>query len=481
MSPQAVAAAPAKEDLNLNNIVGQQFDKAAALLSLEPGLLAQIKVCNNIFSFNFPVKVDGKLTMYQGWRAEHSHHRLPLKGGIRYSQHVEEQEVKALAALMTYKCALVNVPFGGSKGAVKVDPWRTPVEVLERITRRYTAELANKNFIGPGINVPAPDMGTGEREMAWMADTFGAIRHGELDAMACVTGKPVSQGGISGRREATGRGVYYGLKEAFSHEQDTRRWGLSPGLKGKTVVVQGLGNVGYHAAKILVEEGGAKIIGVGEYNGGVYNPDGIDIEALAEHRKKTGYVQGFPGCRELKNSSDCLEIECDILVPAAMENQITLANAHKIKCKVLAEGANGPMTPGAEQILLERGVFILPDIYANSGGVTVSYFEWTKNISHMRFGRMAKRFDSGREQRYLDLIEQVTGKTITHEKRSALGSGADEIDLVRSGLENTMIDAYREMRAVFQADDRVKDMRTAAFCVAIKKVAQSYAELGIFP
>jgi glutamate dehydrogenase (NAD(P)+) len=480
MSTQAVAASPA-EDLNLQNIVSRQFDKAAALMDYAPGLLAQIKACNNLYSFRFPVRVGDKLEMFQGWRAEHSHHRLPLKGGIRYAKNVDEHEVMALAALMTYKCALVNVPFGGSKGAVRVDPYRTPVEVLERITRRYAFELAHKSFIGPGINVPAPDMGTGEREMAWIADTYSAIKHGELDAMACVTGKPVSQGGISGRKEATGRGVYYGIKEALSHQDDCDRMGLDLGVAGKRVVIQGFGNVGYHAARILQHEGGAKIIGIGEYNGSIRNDAGIDVDALQAHRQKTGYIQGFAGCRELPTSADSLAIPCDILVPAALENQVTLANVKTLDCKLLAEGANGPTTPGAEEHLLEQGVFILPDIYLNSGGVTVSYFEWTKNISHMRFGRMAKRFESGREQRMLDLIEHATGKTLTEESRTALGTGADEIDLVRSGLENTMIDAYREMRAARDKDPRVTDLRTAAYLVAIRKVATTYTELGIFP
>jgi glutamate dehydrogenase (NAD(P)+) len=324
-------------------------------------------------------------------------------------------------------------------------------------------------------------MGTGEREMAWIADTYSAIKHGELDAMACVTGKPVSQGGISGRREATGRGVYYGIKEALSHKDDCDRMRLDMGVEGKRIVIQGFGNVGYHAARILQHEGGAKIIGIGEYNGSIRNDEGIDVEALYAHRVKTGYIQGFPGVRELPTSADSLAIPCDVLVPAALENQITLANVASLRCNMLAEGANGPTTPDAEEALLEQGVFVLPDIYLNSGGVTVSYFEWTKNISHMRFGRMAKRFESGREQRMLDLIEHATGKTLTDESRAALGTGADEIDLVRSGLENTMIDAYREMRAVREREPRVKDLRTAAYCVAIRKVATSYTELGIFP
>ncbi|MGQ0553538.1 MAG: Glu/Leu/Phe/Val family dehydrogenase [Planctomycetota bacterium] len=481
LTSQAVAD-PVKEDLNFNNIVSNLFDRAAKHLKLDSGLLAQIKACNNLYSFHFPVKVDGKLQMFQGWRAEHSHHRKPLKGGIRYSLHVDEQEVMALAALMTYKCALVNVPFGGSKGAVKVDPYHTPVEVLERITRRYAFELTHKGFIGPGINVPAPDMGTGEREMAWIADTYAAIHHDDLNAMACVTGKPVSQGGISGRREATGRGVYYATREALVDEADCKRMGLSPGVAGKRISVQGFGNVGYHAASILQHEGKAKIVAIGEYNGTLYNPDGIDVEALQKHRAKTGYIQGFGhGCRELPKSQDSLEIDCDVLVPAALENQITMQNASRVKAKLIVEGANGPTTPGADDILIQKKVTISPDIYANAGGVTVSYFEWTKNISHMRFGRMAQRLESRREQRNLDLIEQTSGRKVSDEMRAEMGVGASEIDLVRSGLEATMIDSFAEMKEAMRADPTIRDLRTAAYVVAIAKVARSYSELGIFP
>jgi glutamate dehydrogenase (NAD(P)+) len=473
---------PQTEDLDFNRIVSDLFDRAAAHLPHEKGVLAQIKACNNLYTFRFPVKVDGGLQIFQGWRAEHSHHRKPLKGGIRYSLHVDESEVMALAALMTYKCALVNVPFGGSKGAVKVDPWRTPVDVLERITRRYTFELDHKGFIGPGINVPAPDMGTGEREMAWIADTYGSIHHDELNAMACVTGKPVSQGGIAGRREATGRGVYYATREALSDEAECRRLGLQAGVEGQRVAVQGFGNVGYHAATILQNEGKAKIVAVGEYNGSIFNPEGIDVEALWAHRTKTGYIQGFGrGCRELPSSLDSLETDCDVLVPAALENQITMANAAKVRAKLIVEGANGPTTPGADDILVKRGISVVPDIYANAGGVTVSYFEWTKNISHMRFGRMGQRFETGREQRQLDVIEYATGKKIPADKRAGLGAGPSELDLVRSGLESTMIDSFAEMRDARVKDPTIRDLRTAAYVVAIRKVAQSYSELGIFP
>ncbi len=475
-------ASASSEDLNLKHIVGRLFDKAAEHLDIDEGLLTQIKACNNVYSFTFPVKIDGKVQMYQGWRAEHSHHRKPLKGGIRFASSVDQDEVVALATLMTFKCALVNVPFGGSKGAVRIDPHRTPVDVLERVTRRYTFELAHKNYIGPGINVPAPDMGTGEREMAWIVDTYSAIHHGELDAFACVTGKPVSQGGISGRTEATGRGVFYGIHEACAREAQMAPLGLSVGTKGKTVVVQGLGNVGYHASRLLQQEGGATIVGVGEYNGCLHNPDGIDIDALYEHKKKTGYLQGFGhGCTEFDDPLACLELPCDVLIPAALENQVTLENADRLQCKILAEAANGPTTDQAEEVLLNKGVLVIPDIYLNAGGVTVSYFEWTKNISHMRFGRMAKRFETGREHRILDLIESVRGESISQEHRAALAEGADEIDLVRSGLWNTMADAYGEMIDVLEGNDGVTDLRTAAYVVAINKVAMSYGELGIFP
>ena len=483
MSTTTEAARATGEDLNFNHIVSKQFDKAAALMKGDPGLIEQIKACNNCYSFRFPVRMDGgKVQMFTGYRAEHSHHRKPLKGGIRYALHVNEDEVMALAALMTYKCALVNVPFGGSKGAVACDPHRLPADVMERITRRYTFELAHKNFIGPGVNVPAPDMGTGEREMAWIADTYMTIHHGELDNFACVTGKPVSQGGIAGRTEATGRGVFYGIREACANADDMAKIGLEPGVAGKTVVVQGFGNVGYHAARILQHEGGAKIIGIGEYNGTLYNPDGIDVDALMAHRKETGYIQGFGhGCKELPTSGDSLELECDILVAAALENQITLENADRLRCKILGEGANGPTTPGAEEILLKKGVMILPDIWLNAGGVTVSYFEWTKNISHMRFGRMSKRFEAGRDNRYLGLIEEVRGISIPAGQREQLGKGPDEIDLGRSGLEATMSEAYQEIRDTMVATKGLHDLRTAAFLVAIKKVYNSYEQMGIFP
>jgi glutamate dehydrogenase (NAD(P)+) len=469
------------EDLNLHHIVDRQFDKAAAALRYPDSLLRQIKACNNVYEFKFPVRVGKRMEIFSGWRAEHSHHRKPLKGGIRYSEHVDADEVMALAALMTYKCALVNVPFGGSKGAVRVNPYQTPVEVLEKITRRYTAELVWKNFIGPGINVPAPDMGTGEREMAWIADTYDGLHHGGIDNFACVTGKPVSQGGIAGRTEATGRGVVYGVREALSYEQDMRRYGLTPGLEGKSIVVQGYGNVGWHAADIFAREEGARIVAIGEWNGWLHNPEGIDLVRLEEHRRETGTMLDFPDAATYRDPAKVLEVECDVLVPAATQNQITLDNVDRLRCRMVAEAANGPTTPGAEERLLERGVKILPDIFLNAGGVTVSYFEWTKNIGHMRFGRMGKRLEGARGERMISAIERATGASFEAADRRLFARGADEVDIVRSGLEGTMVDAYREIRAVYKRRRQLRDLRSASYAVAIDKVAASYENLGIFP
>ena len=333
------------EDLNLNNIVNGQFDKAAAFLKQPDGLLEQIKACNNVYFMQFPVRFGERYVMFKAWRAEHSHHRKPLKGGIRYSRMVNQDEIMALAALMTYKCAIVNVPFGGSKGGVQCTPRNLAPEQLERLTRRFTSELIRKQFIGPGINVPAPDYGTGEREMAWISDTYDAFHPSALDNMACVTGKPLSQGGIRGRTAATGRGVVYALRELFRHPKELKKIGLAGSLAGKRVAVQGFGNVGYHAASILHKEDGAKIIAVGEWDGTVYDVRGLDVEALDRHRTKTGSIRGFRGATTLPNPGDSLEVECDILIPAALENQITRDNANKIRCRIVAEAANGPTTP----------------------------------------------------------------------------------------------------------------------------------------
>jgi len=469
------------EDLNLWNIVGRQFEKAAATLDVPRGLLDQIKACNAVYYMQFPVRIGEHYELFQGWRAEHSQHRKPTKGGIRYSEMVTQDEVMALAALMTYKCAIVDVPFGGSKGGICFSPKKYTRDQVEKVTRRYTAELVRKNFIGPGINVPAPDLGTGEQEMAWIADTFEALTPGHVDSLACVTGKPVTQGGIRGRKEATGRGVQYGIREAFKHKADLKKFGLPGGLEGKRVAIQGFGNVGYHVAKFLSEEDGCRIVAIGDVAGGVSNRDGLNINHLSEYRDMTGGLKGFPGGKDLPGPRDVLEVECDILVPAALENQITLENVDRIRTKMIAEAANGPTAPGADEKLNRRGVMIIPDIYLNAGGVTVSYFEWTKNLSHIRYGRMEKRLDEIYRDRLVQTIEQVTGKTVPERQRRELLKGADEVDLVNSGLEGTMQNAYREIREALLADPRLGDLRTAAFAVAITKVARSYMELGVFP
>lgn len=460
--------------------VSVYFDHAASFTQHPKGLLDQIKVCNSVYSFKFPVRTRQGYEVISGWRVQHSHHKLPVKGGIRYSEDANEDEVKALAALMTYKCAVMDVPFGGAKGAVKINPKNYSVEELEQITRRYTSELIKKNFIGPGVDVPAPDYGTGQREMSWIVDTYAAFHPGQIDALACVTGKPVTQGGVRGRLEATGRGVFFGLREACSHTDDMKQLGLDKGLEGKRVVVQGLGNVGYNAA-LFCQNGGAVIIALAEYEGAIHDAKGLDIEAVMKHRKETGSILNFPGANNLGSREEALELECDILIPAALENQITEENAGRVKAKILAEAANGPTTAAAEEILRRKGVMIIPDIYLNAGGVTVSYFEWLKNLSHVRFGRMGKRFDQTSFERLLRVIEDNTGRRLSEAERKTVARGADEIDLVNSGLEESMAVSYNQIREVWKSDSAIPGLRTAAFIGAINKIATCYAELGIFP
>jgi glutamate dehydrogenase (NAD(P)+) len=461
--------------------VENNFDKAASYTELPKGLLDQIKACNAVYKMHFPVKIGDDYKVIEAYRVQHSHHRLPTKGGIRYAMTVDQDEVMALAALMTYKCALVDVPFGGAKGGVKINPKDYTESQLERITRRYTTELVHRNFIGPGIDVPAPDYGTGPREMSWILDTYQMLRHGEIDSIACVTGKPISQNGIRGRTEATGRGVFYGIREMLTMEEDMKKIGLTPGIAGKTMVIQGLGNVGSYTAKISQEEGDAKIIGISEYEGSIYNPNGIDVVALLRHREEHKTIMNFPGAKALSDRMEALELECDILVPAALENQITIHNAHKIKAKIIAEAANGPITSEANDILVKKGILILPDMYINAGGVTVSYFEWLKNLSHVRFGRMEKRFEHNAFENIASAIEKYTGKKIDKKEKDFLTRGADEIDLVNSGLEETMITAYHQIREVWKRHDKIEDIRTAAFVAAIDKIGSDYMNLGIFP
>jgi glutamate dehydrogenase (NAD(P)+) len=461
--------------------VTKSFDKASKFTTWENGLLEQIKACNAVYQIKFPIKRDnGSIEVVEAYRVQHSQHKTPCKGGIRFSQFVNQDEVMALAALMTYKCAIVNVPFGGAKGGIKISPRNYSEFELQKITRRYTAELIKKNFIGPGIDVPAPDYGTGEREMAWIVDTYESMRPGEIDGLACVTGKPVTQGGVRGRKEATGLGVFFGVREVCKMPDIMQRLGLAVGVEGKTVVVQGLGNVGYHSAKYF-RQGGAKVVAIAEWEGAIYNADGLNEEEVFQFRKTTGSLLNFPGATNIEKSTDALELECDILIPAALENVINGENAPRVKAKIIGEAANGPLTPEADAVFAEKGTLIIPDMYLNAGGVTVSYFEWLKNLSHVRYGRMEKRFSENMNKKILSTMEQMTGKEVTESDRDYIEHGASEVDLVHSGLEETMIEATHEIMNCWKQNPAIPDMRTAAYVVAINKVGTAYAELGIFP
>ncbi|HUP14033.1 MAG TPA: Glu/Leu/Phe/Val dehydrogenase, partial [Niastella sp.] len=415
---------------------------------------------------------DGRIEVIEAYRVQHSQHKTPCKGGIRFAAEVNQDEVMALASLMTYKCAIVNVPFGGAKGGIKINPKEyTPYE-LEKITRRYTAELVRKNFIGPGTDVPAPDYGTGEREMAWIADTYQGLRPGEIDALGAVTGKPVTQGGVRGRREATGLGVFYGLREVCNMHEVMDRLGLGLGVDGKRIVIQGLGNVGYHAGKFF-QNAGARIVALSEFEGAICNDSGLDVDAVFEHRKTTGSILNFPGAKNFDKNTDALEYECDILIPAALEMVITGENAPRVKAKIIGEAANGPLTPEADEIFIQKGIVVVPDMYLNAGGVTVSYFEWLKNLSHVRYGRLEKRFTENMNKHIIGQIEELTGKEVSANEKLFIEHGADEVDLVHSGLEETMITATREIMEIWKSNPGIPDMRTAAYVCAINKVATS--------
>lgn len=469
------------KDYSFFESVGRSFDKAAQFTNWDKGLLEQIKACNAVYRMHFPVKMDdGRIEVIEAYRVQHSQHKQPCKGGIRFAAEVNQDEVMALAALMTYKCAIVNVPFGGGKGGIKINPRNYSVYELEKITRRYTAELIKKKFIGPGTDVPAPDYGTGAREMAWIVDTYSSMHPGEIDAAGCVTGKPITQGGVRGRTEATGLGVFYGIREVCDMPDIMGRLGLSTGIAGKRVIIQGLGNVGYHTAKYF-SEGGAKIIAFAEYEGSIYNLDGLDLEAVVAHRKASGSILNFPGATNFERNGDVLEMDCDILIPAALENVINGTNAANIKARLIGEAANGPITPEADDILNAKGAVVVPDMYLNAGGVTVSYFEWLKNLSHVRYGRMEKRFNENMNKRIINNMEALSGGQVPLEERTRIIHGADEAELIHSGLEETMISATHEIMSAWKSNPQIPDMRTAAYVVAINKVATIYSELGIFP
>jgi glutamate dehydrogenase (NAD(P)+) len=467
------------KDISFLESVNSSFNKAASALNLPLGLARQIRTCNAVCEMKFGVELKSGYEIFTGWRATHSEHALPAKGGIRYAPFADQQEVEALAALMTYKCSIVNVPFSGSKGALCIDPKKYNLEDLEHITRRFAQELDKRGLLGPGINVPAPDMGTGQRMMSWIADEYQKMHPNEINARACVTGKPVHFGGVQGRIEATGRGVQFGIQEFFRHPEDLQKANLEGNLEGKRIIVQGLGNVGYHASKFLEEEDGALIVGIIERDGAIICDQGLHIEEIYQHKLEKGGIKGFPLGTFLENGKQALEHPCDILIPAAMEGVITKENAGRIRARVIAEAANGPITYEADQILLERGVFIIPDTYLNAGGVTVSYFEWLKNLSHVRFGRMERRFIEAQGAKIIKLIESGTDKPLDESAKNAVLQGPDEITLVRSGLEDTMCEAYQEIKEIHDSNPRIEDRRTAAFASAIRKIADIYDSMHL--
>jgi glutamate dehydrogenase (NAD(P)+) len=460
------------------------YNRAVALMDLPPGLENKIRVCNATYTVRFGVRLRGQIHTFTGYRSVHSEHMEPVKGGIRFALEVNQDEVEALAALMTYKCALVETPFGGSKGGLCVDPRAWDEHEMEQITRRFAYELIKRDLINPSQNVPAPDMGTSEREMAWISDQYARMNTTDINARACVTGKPLNAGGISGRVEATGRGVQYALREFFRHPEDIAIAGLAGTLDGKRVIVQGLGNVGYHAAKFLSEQDGCKVTGIIERDGSLFAPEGLNVEAVRQWIAQHGGVTGYPDAHHNPDGAALLAHECDILIPAALEGVINLTNAHHIKARLIVEAANGPVTAGADDILRDKGVVIIPDMYANAGGVTVSYFEWVKNLSHIRFGRMQRRQEEARHQLIVDELERLDRHlgdawSMTPDFKAQYLKGADELELVRSGLDDTMRIAYQSMREVWHGREDVQDLRTAAYIVAIDRVAKSYRAKGL--
>ena len=471
-------------ELSSQETVDLYFNKAAALMDLPPGLADKIRVCNSVYTVRFGVRLHGEIKTFVGYRAVHSEHMEPVKGGIRFANAVNQDEVEALAALMSYKCALVEAPFGGSKGGLVINPRDYNDEEMELITRRFAYELIKRDLINPSQNVPAPDMGTSEREMAWIADQYARINTTDINARACVTGKPVHAGGINGRTEATGRGVQFALREFFRHKDDVKLAGLDGSLAGKRIVVQGLGNVGYHAASLLAKEDGALITGIIERRGGIFNPDGLDVEAVRQFMDETGCTSGYPDAQHTKDGASLLEAECDILIPAALEGVINVGNADRIKARLIIEAANGPITFKADEILNRKGTIIIPDLYANAGGVTVSYFEWVKNLSHIRFGRIERRQEEKRHEMLITELKRLSADTklgweLSPDFTDAYLRGAGELELVRSGLDDTMRTAYQAMREVWHSRDNVDSLRTAGFMIAIERITRSYLTKGL--
>lgn len=458
--------------------VARMADRACRALALDPVVAQAIQGCAAVLKVSFPVQLPGRLEHFTGWRAVHSTHRLPAKGGIRYAPTVNQDEVEALAALMTYKCALVDVPFGGAKGGLAIDPTRYSADEVELVTRRFARELVQRGFLGPAIDVPAPDLGTGEREMAWIMDTYRELHPDDIDHAACVTGKPLAQGGVAGRREATGYGVVYALREFFRHADDVRAAGLRGPLGTQRIVVQGLGNVGYHAARLLAAEDGARIVAIIERDGALVDERGLDVERVHAHLREHGDLRGFADARFLADGAGALELDCDILVPAALEAQIHPGNAPRLRARLLCEAANGPVTFEADQLLRARGITVLPDTLVNAGGVTVSYFEWVRNLAHLRIGRLEGRFEADRLREVLAAVEHATGSALPDALRQRLLRTGDERERVLASLDETLCEAYRTVRGELRTNPALGDLRTAAYAVAVRKIARTRLDLG---
>ena len=466
----------------MNNFLldtNRYVNKALKYSQLSNDLAKKIITCNSTYTVRFGVRLRGQIYTFEGWRSVHSEHMEPTKGGIRFDMDTHVEEVEALAALMSYKCAIINVPYGGSKGGLKIDPSQWESRELEKITRRFAQELIKRDLISPSMNVPAPDIGTSSKEMAWIADEYRKIHPADINGSACVTGKPPSKNGLVGREEATGRGVQYIVKEFFRNPDLLKLVKLDSDLSTKSFILQGLGNVGYHLSKFLTEDDGVKLIGISEFNGGIYNEDGINVEHSKKYFTKHNTFENYPKATFIKDSSLLLKRKCDILIPAARENVITEKNAADISANLIVEAANGPISYKGNQILNRKKIFVIPDILANGGGVAVSYFEWVKNLRHIRFGRLEKRRNQIQLNNLIEAIESMTGKTMPAKYKTNFHDGIEEIDLIRSGLDDMMIDGFQSVKKEFIETDKITDFRTAAFKAAIEKIALSYDFIGL--
>ena len=466
----------------MNNFLldtNRYVNKALKYSELSDDLAKKIITCNSTYTVRFGVRLRGQIYTFEGWRSVHSEHMEPTKGGIRFDMDTHAEEVEALAALMSYKCAIINVPYGGSKGGLKIDPTQWESRELEKITRRFAQELIKRDLISPSMNVPAPDIGTSSKEMAWIADEYRKIHPADINGSACVTGKPPSKNGLVGREEATGRGVQYIVREFFRNSDLLKLVKLDNDLSTKSFILQGLGNVGYHLSKFLTEDDGVKLIGISEFNGGIYNEDGINVEHAKKYFTKHNSFENYPKATFIKDSSLLLKRKCDILIPAARENVITEKNAEDISANLIVEAANGPISYKGNQILNRKKIFVIPDILANGGGVAVSYFEWVKNLRHIRFGRLEKRRNQIQLNNLIEAIESMTGKTMPAKYKTNFHDGIEEIDLIRSGLDDMMIDGFQSVKKEFIETDKITDFRTAAFKAAIEKIALSYDFIGL--